>query len=373
METAVQYATCQIRERPAWIEANANSSYVATRHASRTSQRTGGEPRANLWTRARSAFGRCGLAQTYGGPEAVPRRSVSAAFFKSAGCLLPSCVNQTNPTPFPGLVLVRRDPGFPWPAPLAQAQWVLARPCLLVGWDWAAKTKPEKIRAGPSPPDDGLMTRADLARDNRVASRATLLPPPARSLTKPPLPNREQTNPTATWDQIPLAPLDSGVTRQHEVTTRPSRPPSNTSSLPPQQATPIHPSPTSGTHMAATSKPRSPSAADHHRFLRPGALARLRDARLRRASRLPAPSPSPPSPASPASPVPAAAAAGDGAVTAPYFVPVSRLLKPRCPQRKKLSAAKCTVLFPPPQPSTDLPVEEVIEFLSSPDMVVAAH
>ncbi|KAF8738635.1 hypothetical protein HU200_013951 [Digitaria exilis] len=129
--------------------------------------------------------------------------------------------------------------------------------------------------------------------------------------------------------------------------------------------------------MAATGKPRSPSAADHHRFLRPGALARLRDARLHRASRLPAPSPSPPSPASPASPVPAAAAAaavaGEGAVTAPYFVPVSRLLKPRCPQRKKLSAAKCTVLFPPPQPSTDLPVEEVIEFLSSPDMVVAAH
>jgi hypothetical protein len=54
-------------------------------------------------------------------------------------------------------------------------------------------------------------------------------------------------------------------------------------------------------------------------------------------------------------------------------VPASRLLTPRCPQRKKLAAAKCAVLFSPPPPSPDLPVEAVIEFLSSPDMVVAAH
>ncbi|XP_062224936.1 protein STRUBBELIG-RECEPTOR FAMILY 3 [Phragmites australis] len=127
--------------------------------------------------------------------------------------------------------------------------------------------------------------------------------------------------------------------------------------------------------MAATRKPRSPSTAggaDHHRFLRPGALARLRDARLRRGSRtsrMPPPS-SPPSPPPP----PPGAGDGEGGTVMPYFVPVSRLLAPRCPQRKKLTAAKSVVIFsPPPPPSLDLPVEAVIEFLNSPDMVVAAH
>ncbi|CAL5070094.1 unnamed protein product [Urochloa decumbens] len=126
--------------------------------------------------------------------------------------------------------------------------------------------------------------------------------------------------------------------------------------------------------MAATrSPPAAASAGDHHRFLRPGALARLRDARLRRGNRASrVPPPSPPVPASPAS-SPPPPAAGDGAATAPYFVPVSRILTPRCPQRKKLAAAKYAVLFAPPPPSPDLPVEAVIEFLSSPDMVVAAH
>ncbi|KAG8043555.1 hypothetical protein GUJ93_ZPchr0458g22829 [Zizania palustris] len=136
--------------------------------------------------------------------------------------------------------------------------------------------------------------------------------------------------------------------------------------------------------MAATRKPRSPSAAggvvDHHRFLRPGALARLRDARLRRrkpTSRLAPPS-SPSLETSPPSPPPAAGAGagagGGGGAVVPYFVPVSRLLAPRCPQRKKLAAAKGVMLFsPPPPPSPGLPVEAVMEFLTSPDMVVAAH
>ncbi|KAG0527550.1 hypothetical protein BDA96_06G242300 [Sorghum bicolor] len=130
--------------------------------------------------------------------------------------------------------------------------------------------------------------------------------------------------------------------------------------------------------MAATRKLRSPSAAasgDHLRFLRPGALARLRDARLRRGSRATRPAPpSPPSPA-PASPTspPSAAGDGEGAVALPYFAPASRILAPRCPQRKKLAAAKSVVLFAPPPPSPDLPVEAVLEFLSAPDMVVAAH
>uniref|UniRef100_A0A0E0KVH2 Uncharacterized protein n=1 Tax=Oryza punctata TaxID=4537 RepID=A0A0E0KVH2_ORYPU len=133
--------------------------------------------------------------------------------------------------------------------------------------------------------------------------------------------------------------------------------------------------------MAATRKPRSSSAAaagvvDHHRFLRPGALARLRDARLRRrnpAISRPAPPSSPsPSPAPSSSPPPAAAGDGEGGAVMPYFVPVSRLLAPRCPQRKKLAAAKRVMLFAPP-PSPELPVEVAMEFLSSPDMVVAAH
>uniref|UniRef100_A0A0E0DIL7 Uncharacterized protein n=1 Tax=Oryza meridionalis TaxID=40149 RepID=A0A0E0DIL7_9ORYZ len=137
--------------------------------------------------------------------------------------------------------------------------------------------------------------------------------------------------------------------------------------------------------MAATRKPRSSSSAaaaagvvDHHRFLRPGALARLRDARLRRRNPVvsrPAPPSLPlPSPAAPSSsPPPAAAGDGGGDAVMPYFVPVSRLLGPRCPQRKKLAAAKRVMLFAPPPPSPDLPVEVAMEFLGSPDMVVAAH
>ncbi|KAK3143670.1 hypothetical protein QOZ80_4AG0303390 [Eleusine coracana subsp. coracana] len=128
--------------------------------------------------------------------------------------------------------------------------------------------------------------------------------------------------------------------------------------------------------MAATRKPRSPSAAggDHLRFLRPGALARLRDARLRRQSRAPRlPAPSSPEP-EPTSPPPAAAGDGEGGMVVPYFVPASRLLTPQCPQRKKLTAAKSAVLFsPPPLPSSDLPIEVVVEFLNQPDVVVAAH
>uniref|UniRef100_A0ACD5V1A4 Uncharacterized protein n=2 Tax=Avena sativa TaxID=4498 RepID=A0ACD5V1A4_AVESA len=127
--------------------------------------------------------------------------------------------------------------------------------------------------------------------------------------------------------------------------------------------------------MAATRKPRSPSAAaaaDHLRFLRPGALARLRDARLRRrkraASRAAPPSPGSPSPSPPPAP---AAGVGESGPFLPYYVPVSRLLAPRCPGRKKLTAAKGVTLFSLPSP--DLPFEAVMEFLNIPDMVVAAH
>jgi hypothetical protein len=38
-----------------------------------------------------------------------------------------------------------------------------------------------------------------------------------------------------------------------------------------------------------------------------------------------------------------------------------------------LQGAKYVVLFAPPPPNPDLPIEVVIEFLSAPDMVVTAH
>jgi hypothetical protein len=36
-------------------------------------------------------------------------------------------------------------------------------------------------------------------------------------------------------------------------------------------------------------------------------------------------------------------------------------------------AAKLVVLFAPPLPSPDLPIEAVIEFLNAPDMVAVSH
>ena len=49
----------------------------------------------------------------------------------------------------------------------------------------------------------------------------------------------------------------------------------------------------------------------------------------------------------------------------------SRLHAPRCPQWKKLVAAKHVVFIAQPPPSLDLPIEAVIEFLNAPDMVAA--
>ncbi|XP_066368950.1 uncharacterized protein [Miscanthus floridulus] len=105
-----------------------------------------------------------------------------------------------------------------------------------------------------------------------------------------------------------------------------------------------------------------------HSFLRPGALARLRDSRvlarsLRCAARARPPLPPPSSP--PRSPAPApAAAAWDGV---PCFLgPAARGM--RYPLRKKLAAARAVVFLPPP---------EVVDAFApaaaaSPD-VVAAH
>ncbi|PVH47366.1 hypothetical protein PAHAL_4G044100 [Panicum hallii] len=85
-----------------------------------------------------------------------------------------------------------------------------------------------------------------------------------------------------------------------------------------------------------------------HRFLRPGALARLRDSKvlarsLRCAARAPLPPPSSSS-SPPRSPAPAAAA-GDGV---PCFLgPAARGM--RYPLRKKLAAARGVVFLPPPE------------------------
>jgi hypothetical protein len=57
----------------------------------------------------------------------------------------------------------------------------------------------------------------------------------------------------------------------------------------------------------------------------------------------------------------------------PYFAPALMLLVPRCPQRKKLVAAKSVVHFAPPPPNPDLPIKTVIKFLNVPDMAVTTH
>ncbi|THU56008.1 hypothetical protein C4D60_Mb11t12740 [Musa balbisiana] len=83
----------------------------------------------------------------------------------------------------------------------------------------------------------------------------------------------------------------------------------------------------------------------HHRFLKPGALARLRDSRIstaRSPRSLSHPRLSPPSFPSPASPP---AAAHDYGI--PFFA--ARARGPRFPQRKKLAAAK-SIFFAPSSP-----------------------
>jgi hypothetical protein len=117
------------------------------------------------------------------------------------------------------------------------------------------------------------------------------------------------------------------------------------------------------------------SSSDHLCFLRPGALARLRDARLRRwsrAYRLPLPSSPELASASSSPPLPPTRYR-EGIVFVPYFTLAWRLHAPWCPQRKKLVAAKAVVLLAPAPPSLDLPIKAVIKFLNVPDMVAASH
>ena len=107
-----------------------------------------------------------------------------------------------------------------------------------------------------------------------------------------------------------------------------------------------------------------------HKYLKPGALARIRDSRIISARshrinslcQIPLRRPSPPPQDAAAQPEVNAAAA-DGF---PFFV--ARIYGPRCPQRKKLMAAK-SVLFVPVSPAADSP-DLVIDSFGN-DIIVA--
>ncbi|OAY63501.1 hypothetical protein ACMD2_00537 [Ananas comosus] len=94
-------------------------------------------------------------------------------------------------------------------------------------------------------------------------------------------------------------------------------------------------------------KPSSRIEERLHRFLRPGALARIRDSKMSAQSprSIPVPHLSPPPSPPPSTPAAAAAAAQVDGV--PCFSP--RASGPRNPRRKKLAASK-SVYFVPPSP-----------------------
>uniref|UniRef100_A0ACD5YMX3 Uncharacterized protein n=1 Tax=Avena sativa TaxID=4498 RepID=A0ACD5YMX3_AVESA len=111
----------------------------------------------------------------------------------------------------------------------------------------------------------------------------------------------------------------------------------------------------------ARSAPRREEERPHHgRFLRPGALARLRDSRIvarslrSAAARLPLPS-------APPSPAPAAADQQRLQDSVPHFLVGSARGMcgvGRYPLRRRMAAARCVVFLPPPEaflePSPDL-------------------
>ncbi|XP_051198608.1 uncharacterized protein [Lolium perenne] len=125
-------------------------------------------------------------------------------------------------------------------------------------------------------------------------------------------------------------------------------------------------------HRRLRSPPTSRADCDHHRFLRPGALARLRDSKivarsLRSAARaLP---PSSPPPRSPAHLSPA-----EGAVPHFYFGGGASA-RPRYPLRKKLAAARGVVFLPPhPPPMSPGAAEAFLgAFALAPSELLAAH
>ncbi|KAF7083775.1 hypothetical protein CFC21_087529 [Triticum aestivum] len=95
----------------------------------------------------------------------------------------------------------------------------------------------------------------------------------------------------------------------------------------------------------------------HGRFLRPGALARLRDSRIvarslrSAAARLPISS-------APPSPAPAAASEQQRQDGVPHFLvgPARGLCgAARYPLRRRMAAARCVVFLPPPEAFLDAP------------------
>ncbi|KAF8687361.1 hypothetical protein HU200_043047 [Digitaria exilis] len=128
-------------------------------------------------------------------------------------------------------------------------------------------------------------------------------------------------------------------------------------------------------------RPAAPRADERqlgspHRFLRPGALARLRDSKvlarsLRCAAQalIPPPSSSSASPTRPSPTAPAAAAAGDGGV--PCFLGSAARGSLRYPLRKKLAAARGVVFLPYP-PEAAEPFAAAAAAAPSSDLL-AAH
>ncbi|PAN04172.1 hypothetical protein PAHAL_1G047000 [Panicum hallii] len=93
--------------------------------------------------------------------------------------------------------------------------------------------------------------------------------------------------------------------------------------------------------------PRAAECSTHHQFLRPGALARLRDSRIVARSLwssacLLLPRPAPPSPA------PRAAVAAAEQAGAPRFLGTAG--SGRYPLRRRVAAARGVAFLPPPSP-----------------------
>ncbi|XP_019158850.1 PREDICTED: uncharacterized protein LOC109155685 [Ipomoea nil] len=122
-------------------------------------------------------------------------------------------------------------------------------------------------------------------------------------------------------------------------------------------------------HRRTSRKSDAAAAASYLRYLKPGALAQLRDSRISArthrvfASQLQISSPLR-SPSSPAHVVPV-----DGFPCSPV-----RIRGPRCPQRKKLVAAKA-MFFSVPGPSSPVsqPHESVVDLFSNSESVLVAH
>ncbi|KAK7402038.1 hypothetical protein VNO78_13985 [Psophocarpus tetragonolobus] len=99
-----------------------------------------------------------------------------------------------------------------------------------------------------------------------------------------------------------------------------------------------------------------------HKYLKPGSLARIRDSRIiARSHRLNAlhrpPSPRPlPHPDQP-QPLPLPTTTTTTPLDAPFPFFLASIYGPRCPQRKKLMAAKSVLILPAPDSSPDLVID----------------